>query len=83
MNIYRVTECGLVTMASAGDITGAETKGQEINTGIPSPGELVLKKLFAQFVVYSQSKLNYVMSQPLVSDSILTLEYIYCLSILG
>ena len=60
-------------MASAGDVTGGGRKGEEMNPGNPSPGELVLKKLFAQFVVCSQSKLNYVMAQPLVYTSYILL----------
>ena len=36
-------------------------------TALPSPGEFVLKKLFAQFVVNSEVKLKHIASQPLVS----------------
>ena len=50
-------------MASAEDPSNEETPLIET----PSPGELVVKKLFSQFVVSSQTKLNHVSRQPLVS----------------
>ncbi len=53
-------------MASAED-PSCELGGPDPLIGIPSPGELVLKKLFAQFFVCSQTKLNHISRQPLVS----------------
>ena len=53
-------------MASAEDPSG-ETKGAEDRAVVPSPGEIILKKLFAQFVVSSQAKLSHIMTQALVS----------------
>ncbi len=58
-------------MASAEDPSN-DGKASDTASIIPTPGELVLKKLFAQFVVSSKGKLNHISTQPLVSDSYTT-----------
>ena len=57
----------LIEMASADGLTSTKPK-EEIT---PSPGELVLKKLFAQFVVTTESKLKYISTQPIVSHTLI------------
>lgn len=53
-------------MASAGSVPSGKKQGEGEEQS-SSPGELVLKKLFAQFVVTTEAKLKFVASQPLVS----------------
>ena len=53
-------------MASA-DMTASPTIDSE---GSMSAGEFVLKKLFAEFVVLSEKKLQDIASQPAVSTSV-------------
>ena len=50
-------------MASA-DVNASPSADVE---GAMSPGEFVLKKLFAEFVIISERKLKSLASQPLVS----------------
>ena len=52
-------------MASA-DVSSASPGLEEAGGGL-SPGEFVLKKLFAEFVAISDKKLEHVAKQPLVS----------------
>ena len=49
-------------MACAGIVPGEQR--EEVDG--PSPGEVILKKLFAQFVVSAEAKLKYIASQTLV-----------------
>lgn len=49
-------------MACAGIVPGDQREEVEG----PTPGEVVLKKLFAQFLVSAEAKLKYIASQTLV-----------------
>lgn len=53
------------TMASAGSLSSANRRVESTSS---SPGELVLKKLFSQFVVTTEAKLKFVASQALVRE---------------
>ena len=54
-------------MASAGSIATTNRRDEMAAiSSSSSPGELILKKLFAQFVVTAESKLKHVSTQPLV-----------------
>ena len=53
-------------MASAGSLAGASRRDDVAALSSYSPGELILKKLFAQFVVTAESKLKHVSTQQLV-----------------
>ena len=61
-------------MDSASESASAPAQGPG-GTALPSPGEFVLKKLFAQFVVNSEVKLKHIASQPLVSSIPVNIHY--------
>lgn len=56
-------------MASAEDCSSSSgvVSGSVSVSDNPSPGELILKKLFAQFMVSSKAKLVTITREPLVS----------------
>lgn len=57
--------------SSAGASPAPGAAGAEAAGGGLSPGEFVLKRLFAEFVALSDKKLEYVAKQPLVSATCL------------
>lgn len=58
-------------MASAEDCSGSSERptATVVSSVNPSPGELILKKLFAQFVVSSKTKLSNITKEPLVKST--------------
>lgn len=63
----------------------ASTSSVQENNNVISPGEYVLKKLFSEFVLASQQKLDFIFQQTLVgngTDIIYPDEYIISMSIL-